>query len=99
MATDNRTIKYSFWLRFSRGGAVHATKGQPSMGVDERSMQCNVELPLSLFIRPQMTANIVIGELPERPFNIDIKAAETALSEVLGAQVIFTVTPPDEVTP
>jgi len=88
------TIKYSFWLRFSYDGRhPTASKNQPPLGVDERAMHCVVELPRSLFVRPQLVANIRVNELPAEPMSINIEAAETALSEVLGVDVLFTVVP------
>lgn len=92
-----QVIKYTFWLRFGRDGRTpNVSKNMPAMAADERAMQCSVELPLSLFIRPHLTATIRIGETQQEPMNIDIEAAESALSEVLGASVVFTVTPPED---
>lgn len=95
------TIKYAFWLRFEASGkAPSCSRNMPAMGVHERAMFCKVELPKSLFIRPQLTATITVGEIPTEPMHIDIEAAETALSEVLGATVVFTVQHPEpEVKP
>lgn len=92
----NDTIKYSFWLRFcSDGTTPNISKNPPAMGTDERAMKCSVELPKSLFVRPQLTATIKVGEMPQEPLNFDIEAAENVLSEVLGARVVFSVEPPE----
>ena len=90
----NQTIKYSFWLTFGRNGSVRATKNAPALAIDERAMQCVVELPSSLFTRPQLKATIQVPEIDATPPEIDIEAAETALSEVLGATVMFEVVQP-----
>lgn len=97
---SNATYKYSFWLTFTPGAsAPRCTRNMPAIAVDERAMFCTVELPRSLFTRPQLTATITVNEVPSEPMNINVEAAETALSEVLGASVVFTVTPPSTPEP
>ncbi|MBZ9873117.1 hypothetical protein LB542_19910 [Mesorhizobium sp. BR1-1-9] len=89
-------IKYSFWLVFNdAGSAPRCTKNPPALAIDERAMWVKAELPRSLFTRPQMTATIQVNEVLQEPFHVDIEAAETVLSEVLGATVVFTVQPPE----
>lgn len=92
--TDAKPIKYSFWLRFSRSGSVHCSKNPPPLGVDERAMKVAVDIPATLFTRPQLAATITVPEMPQQPLTFDIDAAETALSEIVGASVMISVVDP-----
>lgn len=96
----SQTIKYSFWLRFSKHGGLPRTfKNNPAIAVDERAMHCVVELPRTLFARPQLTARIVVDENAQEPPHIDVAAVENMLAGAIGAEVRVTVTEPvDEMT-
>lgn len=88
--------RFEFWLIFSRSGGVRTTKRLPSLDMRERAMQCQVDLPKSLFTRPQLKATINVPEIDTEVPEINIEAAETALAEVLGVDVSFTVKHPEE---
>jgi len=92
---SERMIKYDFWLTLGRNGSVKATKRAPGLHTDERGMHCNVELPLSLFTRPSLQATIQVPAIDTTVPAIDIEAAETALSKVIGATVRMEVLPPE----
>lgn len=88
--------RYSFWLTFDRYGTTpRTTLKPPALSVDERAMQCSVELPISLFTRPSLKATIQVPSIETAVPEIDVVAAETVLSEVLGAEVLFEVIPPE----
>lgn len=86
-----QTITSKFWLTFNSRGSVKATKGRPSMDVNERAMQCEVTLPASLFTRPQLKATIEVLPIETEVPEINIEAAETALAGVLGTDVVLEV--------
>ncbi len=85
-------IRYSFWLRFDRfGGYPKSSKNIPALRPDERAMRCTVEIPKSVFVRPQLTAHIKVDEIDADIPHIDVEAAENALADVLGVDVVFNV--------
>lgn len=90
------TRKYEFWLIFGRNGSVRTTKRAPGLEINERAMQCSVNLPESIFTRPSLKATIQVPSIDTAVPEINIEAAETALSEVLGATVAFEVIPPEQ---
>jgi hypothetical protein len=93
-----RMIKYDFWLRFSRHRTVpHTSKNPPGLGMHDRAMKVHMEVPESVFTRPQMKANITVDHPEQEDMEIDVSAAETALAGVLGCTVaIDVVHPPKE---
>lgn len=84
-------MEVGFHLIFNRSGDVRLTRGQPGMASDERSMAVNLKVPHALFKVPVLSAQIAISEPTGGAPEIDITAAEEALSEALGARVEITV--------
>lgn len=90
-----QTIKFDFHLVLSRSGAVRTTKGWPgSVARDERVMKMHAELPASLFVTPELTANIVIPDPGQQPFNIDVEGVSKMLSEGTGLDVKLQLVEP-----
>jgi len=57
-------MKVNAWLTINNRGSTRLTKSKPNLDWNEVTMYLNVELPDSLFKRPQIQANIKIdGEL------------------------------------
>ena len=55
------------WLTINNKGTARLTKNKPGLEWNEVTLQLNVEIPDSLFVRPQLSANIKI----EGEFNHD----------------------------
>lgn len=81
----------SFWLIFNADGSVRMTRGEPDCFGLERAMQVTAQVPHSLFSVPALSAKIVLGEREVPPVQLDIQAAENALSEMLGARIELTM--------
>lgn len=80
-----------FWLTFNNRGDVRISRGQTSVAADERSMFVSAKLPHALFKVPQLSATINVGAKETPDIEIDIEAAEAALTEALGARVEITI--------
>ncbi|HEV2079422.1 MAG TPA: hypothetical protein VGR19_05945 [Allosphingosinicella sp.] len=92
-------IEYALWLAFSEDGTVKMSRGQPSLGRDERAMALSVKVPLTLFNTPQLRANIEVAD-PGHPIpTIDLSAASSALRNVVGCDVEVTITTPQPEEP
>jgi hypothetical protein len=89
-----QTYKYSFWLRFDEYGTLpKISKNPPPLSMGERAMKCAVALPVSIFNRPQLVANITVEHEQKDTIEIDLQAMETALTGVVGCDVIMEVVP------
>jgi len=82
----------AFHLVFDSTGGVRLTRGRPSTSPIERSMAVTAKVPKSLFTVPELSAKIVLPDNAAPPVELDLSAAETALSEALGARVALTFT-------
>lgn len=70
-------------------GPIRVSKGKPSTGANEIAIALKLELPIALFQRPDLTANIVVP--PERaPFVITPDVQEN-IAEQIREQTGFTV--------
>ena len=57
-------MKTTSWITIKSNGSMRLTKNKPGIEWNEVSMRLNIELPDSVFKRPQLQANIKIdGEL------------------------------------
>ncbi|MBO6755428.1 MAG: hypothetical protein JJ902_03820 [Roseibium sp.] len=91
------TIEYDFWLTFDHSGRTpRLTRNAPGLSIAERAMKCSVELPKAVFNQPQLVANIRVEREVEQELTIDIEAAETALTGVVGCDVLMDVHYPNE---
>jgi hypothetical protein len=79
------------YLIFNSRGNVRMTRGAPGLDSNERALALTLKVPHSLFKVPQLSATITLGEQLVEPQQIDIEAAEAALTEALGARVEITV--------
>ncbi len=85
-------IEYSYWLVFDAGGGMRFSRGEPTVGRDERAMSCTATLPRSLFNTPRLKATIAITEGGDSAFTVDIEAATDALRGALGVDIDLRVT-------
>lgn len=91
------TISFNFWLAFSASGSMpRVTKNAPALAPSERAMHCVVDLPRSLFMQPTLRAKITIDEGQAQPPEIDVRALETAVENVIGGTVRFEIEHPKE---
>ncbi len=87
-------VKYRFWLRVdANGNTPGVTKNAPALGIHERGMRIDLAIPRSVFIRPHMQATIAVTRDEQERATIDIQAAESALTEVLGCDVLMEIKP------
>jgi len=57
-------MKTHAWLRINSNGSMRISKSEPGLDWDEVKMFLNIDIPDSVFKRPQLKANIKIdGEL------------------------------------
>lgn len=83
--------KVGLYLIFNAEGDVRMSRGYPSMSGNERALSITMKVPHSLFKVPQLSATITLGEKEVPDTEIDIAAAEAALTEALGARVELIV--------
>lgn len=88
-------MEFAFWLVFSKGGEMRMSRGEPSLSPHERSMHCTARIPLALFRTPSLKAEITVpapGVDPSGVITSEVRmAAENALKEVLGVDVVLIV--------
>lgn len=86
---EDEKINYTFWVTFRDPAAVRkqttidvrVSKGKPSISLSEITMQMSVDVPVSYFKKPELSAKI---ELPERNSStIDIPIDIDRISEVI----------------
>lgn len=94
-----KTMKQQFYLTFSQGGGVpKVTKNRPAVAPDEVCAAFEVDLPDSLFTRPQLYAQVQIPD-PETPMKIDTEVTgqiTEAIRKSTGLQVNLSVVDPEE---
>lgn len=78
--------------------SVRVSKGKPSCEPHEIPLLLKLELPVSVFQRPQLMASIKIGDDAAPPvINASVQENITALlKEQLGVTVLFTAPPEPE---
>lgn len=79
--------------------SVRVCKGKPAVEPHEVAMALCVDLPVSLFVRPQLTATITVPE-DKAPFIITPEVRQNiakAMSEQLG--ITMTVSAPESAAP
>lgn len=81
-------IEYGYWLAFDKHGSVSFSRGQPSLASGWRAMHCQTRIPLALFSTPQLSATIDVKADGSSDVQIDVAAAEAALKQVLGVDVV-----------
>lgn len=85
-------IEYCFWLVFDAQGGMRLSRGEPTVGRDERAMSCSCKLPKTLFRTPTLSAQINVTEGGSAAFSIDVAAASDALKTALGVDIDLQVT-------
>jgi len=84
------TKKIKFFLVVNRNGTVKAVKNRPDLRADEVSLGMTLELPLSLFDRPQFEATLRIDESAVQRPEISaetLDATRQAIEQGTGMQV------------
>lgn len=89
-------IDYGFWLIFDADGGMRFSRGEPALGRGERAMACSAKLPRSLFRVPELRATIGVSDAAPGAFTIDVEAAGEALRAVVGCDIDFRVTTPEQ---
>lgn len=84
------TIKYPVWLVFDKSGDVRMTRRQPACAATERAMSLDINLPLSLFATPSLSAHITVADGGLEPVVIDLPAVADAVRGVVGVEVVVT---------
>jgi hypothetical protein len=84
-------MEIGFYLVFNNRGDVRLTRGAPGLASSERAMSMTAKLPHSLFKVPQLRGTINLTDQRVGSPEIDIAAAEAALTDALGAQVELTL--------
>lgn len=100
MKTVNVTCYLIIKATLSTNGAyvkstpsVRVAKNKPSTAANEVAIKVNLDLPLSLFQKPQLTASIVIPE-ESAPLEISAEIQENiakAIKEQSGLDVVIRV--------
>lgn len=75
------TVSYDGWLAikghdvhsFRRRASARLTRNKPSLSKDEVAVKLQIELPVSLFVTPAMTARICVNEGDASPPSIDLE--------------------------
>lgn len=88
-----QTIDYCFWPVFDGEGGMRFSRGEPTLGRNERAMSCQTTLPRALFRTPGLRATINVTEGGETAFSIDVSAASDALKQVIGCDVDMRILP------
>jgi hypothetical protein len=83
-----------FWLIFDSDGGVRLTRGEPSLGRNERGMSMVVKVPHVLFKTPALRATIDIQAPEPNVPPIDLTAASEALKQTLGCDVEVRIIEP-----
>ena len=55
-------MRLKAYLTVGRNGSLKITKGKPGLSWDQISIAIDLEVPIQLFKRPQLSASIVIPE-------------------------------------
>ena len=87
-------MKTQFYLKVTSSGSVSVSKGKPGLDFDQVAVRCNLDLPDSLFVKPQITASITIDEKDTKPFEFDaetINNVKDAIEVATGINVKLTI--------
>lgn len=87
-------MKTTCYLVVNSKGSVRALKSQPNLNWDEISIGVNIELPDSLFRKPQISGKIVVKEEDVTPFEINAEIQNNiaeAVKEHAGVDVKFEI--------
>jgi len=91
-------MKIKPWLIVSRSGSVRVRKSNPDLSWDEIKIRLDLEIPDTLFVRPHLTAKVIVPEESGNPEEIPVEvqmAVEDAIKEK-GYQVKVDVVLPGE---
>lgn len=92
-------MKTKVYLKISSTGVVKATKSHVSPGNDEITLGVDIELPDSLFRRPQIEASIKVDKEYAQPLTISAETAnkvQDAIKQSTGLDIVFKVINPEE---
>lgn len=95
----DKALHMDFWLTIGRWSdakpRVRVTAEYPkTLDHGEITMNFKMKLPVALFARPSLVANIDIAA-PSQPVTIDISAVAAAVSAALGCDVEISVKEPE----
>jgi hypothetical protein len=75
------------WVVFDNSGGIRLTRGEPSLGRNERAMAMTFTVPFALFKTPTLKATVAIQAPEAMVPPIDLTAAAEALKLSLGCDV------------
>lgn len=78
-------MKLTFWLIVNRNGRVRTLKGKPHLGWDDIAIYVTMDVPIDLFKRPTLSAQITIPEDKVPATHIDAETVNN-LEEILKAE-------------
>jgi hypothetical protein len=91
-------MNIKFYLIISEGGSVKAAKKRPGLYWNEISMLVSLQLPNSLFVKPQLSAEIKIPEEAGKPTEITadvIENVKAAIEKSSGMEVKLSIINPE----
>lgn len=89
-------MKTSFFLTVNSKGTVKTTKTRPILNWDEIAISVSLNLPSSLFQKPQLEAVIDVPETAVQPLTIETDVAnniQEAIQQATGYEVRLTLNP------
>lgn len=92
-------MKIQFYLTVSQNGSIKVSKGKPGLDYDQVSILCNLQLPNSLFVKPQINASIIVNEDDVKPFEFDAETqnnVKEAIEVATGINVKLTIGEPEQ---
>lgn len=78
-------MKQNFWLVVSKNGSVRTLKGKPTLAWDEIAIYVTMDIPVELFNRPTLSAEINIPDDKVPATHIDAETVNN-LKEILKAE-------------
>jgi len=88
--------KIQFYLVVTSNGGIRTVKGKPDLKWDEIAVLINLELPKSLFMKPQIQASISIPEEAGQPNEITCEVMDNlkeAIEASMGIEVKLSIIP------
>lgn len=90
-------MKTNFYLIVNQRGSVRvANKQKPALRADEICIASGLAIPDSLFVKPQLSASIIVEDKDAKPFQITADTANNikdAIEVAAGVRVELTFNP------
>ena len=90
-------MKEKAFLVIGKNGIRGVRKTRPSLQWDELCCLLEVDVPDTLFVRPQLSATLRVEDVPLKPFDVEsIVNTADLIEQQTGAKIHFTVIHTDE---